>query len=220
MKEVIIDWLRNYRYSPNVKPEALISKNIWGFIIRKLLISIESSCNLHTQSDRLQCFPEYNCKNIPAIGAHFFTDFVFTCGNLGLPIFFAELVAMTNAQLHKDIKKLAVQMAGSLFHLIGRIRTSQNEEAISSLSKLRKYGALISGSRVEFAVAWPIFNENDQKFKIIFETHRSGWSFDIFGQPPPLDYKEDKSELESEDVVMETSWSLLYKELSGCPAIQ
>jgi hypothetical protein len=114
IKEPIYEWLSSYRFCEHVKPEALISENIWGFVLRKMLLAIEIPCIDHSEQNRLQCFPEFNTSHLEAIGAKFFTDFVFTAGCSGLPIFFAEL-AISSDQVHKDVKKLAVQMAGALW---------------------------------------------------------------------------------------------------------
>lgn len=203
-KDIIIFWLNNYTQSLNAKPEAQISINRWGFLIRILLLARETSCNYHQRENRLEFYPEFNCRNIPALGSSLYTDFVFTCGRNGLTIFFSKLKAGNQNKIHPDNKNLAVQMAGVLFQLVDAILTSEDGEAIMFLPELRIFGALISGSKIEFAVARPIFDENTHKFKIIFETHSDVWSFNIFEHTNDTEPQLHSPQHFHEDVLMET----------------
>ena len=66
-KELIVQWLKDFRKSPN----------LWGFDIRRIMLSIEENCNSsHSRESVLQCFGEYNIGNITAMGTKFYTDFV------------------------------------------------------------------------------------------------------------------------------------------------
>lgn len=194
----ILKWIRGFKFRSQGNPKALISANIWGFVIRELILSIESSCG-HSDEEQLECIPEYKTSNVSALGAKFYTDFVFMCGCSGLPLFFVEL-AVNSAGIHKDLKKLAVQMAGTLFQLIGIISMTQNSDIMSFLPSLRVFGALISGSNIEFAVSRPVFS-SDGKFKIVFETHSDKWSFNIFKESHK---SSEESHVSSNDVTIES----------------
>ena len=55
-KELIVQWLKDFRKSSFVKPKALISGNLWGFVIRKIMLSIEENCNSnHSRESVLEC---------------------------------------------------------------------------------------------------------------------------------------------------------------------
>ena len=77
------------------------------------------------------------------------------------PFFLCELAVNSN-NLHKDLKKLAVQMAGVMFHLIERIQRSKEREMIAFLPNLRVFGALVSGSSIEFVISRILFNKNEK----------------------------------------------------------
>ena len=172
-KALIVQWLKDFRKSSFVKPETLISGNLWGFIIRKIMLSIEENCNSsHSRESVLQCFGEYNIGNLTAMGTKFYTDFVFTAGCHGLPLLLVELQAShklfraKKPRIHKDLKKLAVQMSAVLFEVIGMVRV-RPENSIN-LSSLRAFGMLIFDSHVEYYVSRPVFEENGT-FTILFE---------------------------------------------------
>jgi hypothetical protein len=55
---------------------------------------------------------------------------------------------------------------------------SGNSNLISFLPRLRIFGALIAGTRIEFVVARPVFDE-DGKFHILFESNMKSWTFDL-----------------------------------------
>jgi len=194
-KREIISWVNEFRVNPNVKPEALILSNLWGYLLRKITMCIEKVCDSdHTQRSKLQCFPEFNTSSIEAMGKTFFTDFVLTAGCKGLPQFFAELeshclldmitqtsTSINNRVLSKDLKKLSVQMAGALLEMLSMVKKFNEAAHIDSridISVLRSFGALITNFNVEFFVS-RIKTYNDGRFVIIFESHKREWSFNL-----------------------------------------
>jgi hypothetical protein len=218
-KNEIINWANQFCASPNVKPEALISGNLWGFILRKIAMCLEKNCqSSHDQKSKIQLFGEFRAGSIEAIGSNLYTDFVITAGCTGMPLFMAELESRgilhlisskpsssDKRYLHKDMKKLAVQMAGVLLQKVGMVK-KYNEKAGSSkinISALRTFGALISDVRIEFFVS-RIIIYNNEKFGIIFESHPEKWAFDLF-QNKRRENHETEAQVQSEftDVVIE-----------------
>ena len=172
-KIAILEWMQNFRRSSLVKPEALISGNLWGFILRKILLSIEGNCNVnHNNQSMLQCFGEYNIGSLKSMGTSLSTDYVFTAGCRGLPLLLVELQASRKLfrtkkpSMHKDLKKISVQMSAVLFEKIGMIRKSSGDTMV--LSSLRVFGLLIFDTHVEYFMSRPVIQE-DGKFFIIFE---------------------------------------------------
>ena len=183
-KALIVGWLENFRKSSNVKPEALISGNLWEFVIRKILLSIEESCvSNHSNQSMLQCFGEYDIGNLKSMGTKFYTDFVFTAGCHGLPVLLVELQAsrkLFHAKrplIHKDLKKLAVQMSAVLLEIIGMIRKRSGDT--TDLSILRAFGMLIFDTHVGYYVSKPVIQDNG-KFTITFEQLSKQTDHDLY----------------------------------------
>jgi hypothetical protein len=183
-------WVSEFYLTNQGKPEANISQNLWGYVLRKLLISVESSvCSGgHVETNKLQCFSEYSTENMNTIRGKFYTDMVFLADCTGSPIFFVELAADPGMHsrgqgrsapkvfMHKDLKKMAIQMAAALLDKIDLLRKLGKDEKISSL---RVFGALIFGAKIEFCLSRPIVDAGG-KFHILFETNRNEWYFDLF----------------------------------------
>lgn len=81
--------------------------------------------------------------------------------------------------MHKDLKKLAVQMGGVLLKLIGAIKNTESSNCRNLIGNLRVFGALISGTSIHFCVSRPEI-QDDGKFIIIFDTNSEHWIFDLF----------------------------------------
>lgn len=192
-KNEIFEWIDQFRASPNVKPEALMSSNLWGYLLRKILFCIENGCQAgHDQNSKLQFFGEFNTNVVKSLGKTFFTDFVITPGCTGSPLFLAELESggilnliqngSSSTDDHKDLKKLAIQMAGVLLEKIGMIREYNRKASNPNkirISSLKTFGALIFDCNIEFCTSRVEVSE-DGKFAIIFESRPEQWTFNIF----------------------------------------
>lgn len=232
-KTEIFKWADKFRASPNVKPEALISGNLWGYILRKMTMSIEENGN-DDQNDmsQMQLYGEFKTATVEAIGANFFTDFAITAGCKGLPLFLAELESRgiskiisrsaDKDQIHKDMKKLSIQMAGVLLKIIGIIRNNSKSEI--DISDLKTFGALISDTKIEFFVSRPVIFRDD-KWIIVFESHPEQWRFDLYEnvnycdqdmeiENPTENNMESESTSESDDLIVEIEkdFNSIYEE--------
>lgn len=190
----IIDWAKQFCLSPFVKPESLISSNLWGYIIRKMFLTLENRCSRLPKSSKLQVFSEFSAKNITALNAKFYTDYAVMAGCKGVPLLLAELESRElfqkskgNRSRHKDLKKLAVQMGSVLLELIGMVKEANMQIEISDL---RIFGNLIIDTKIHCVCSRPLkFPEN--KFAIVFE---SGPILELFD----LDTKKNVSPSDSD----------------------
>ena len=143
-------------------------------------------------SRQVQCFGQFNTGHVAAISKSFFTDQVFLAGCSGLPLLMVEMAAdlrlykVKNVheiphppEMHKDLKKLAVQMGGVLLQLIGAIKTIRSDNFRALVKNLRVFGALISGTSIQLCASRPEI-QDDGKFLIIFDTDSIHWTFDLF----------------------------------------
>jgi hypothetical protein len=94
--------------------------------------------------------------------------------------------------MHKDLKKLAVQMSGVLFHLIGMIKEQQVD-----IYSLRIFGCLISDTKIEFCVSRPVVDDNG-KFEIIFESNTNYLGLDLLNGLVGTVQEADNSIIEGE----------------------
>lgn len=131
-----------------MKPEALISGNIWGLVLRMLLLSLESACDYHTSSnDRLEiCYPESIHKML-------------NISSKSTPIM--EPSSLLNIEMEfstKTRKDCLIQLSFATLPLIYNIEASPEEE---NYCNVRYYKGL-SLAEVEIMIK-PANDNNDEK---------------------------------------------------------
>lgn len=180
VQDEIIYWIGKHDESMFVKQEALIYDQIWIILFRRIILAMEDRCLIHkNRRVEMKCFGEFNTSNLKTIGRRFYTDLVYLAGSSGLPLMMMEIEVSEHAGfIHKDLKKLAVQLSGVLLYLIGAIRKSGKAGSIAFIPNLRVLGGLIFNTEIQMCISRPQLTP-DGKFVIIFETQED-WKFELF----------------------------------------